>query len=244
MGSTAFMGWDGPILTDSGGYQVFSLAETRRISEEGVEFASVYDGSRARLHPELTTRVQEDLGSDVAMVLDECPPADADREYHEDSLRRTARWAARCKEAHGKERSGALRDRAGWVVPRPEGGEPRAHGGDRVRRLRCGGALGRRVARGDARDAGHHGADAARREAEVLHGDRGPRRHPAGHSARGRHVRLRAPDAPRPPRRGPHPRWPAQPQEREVPHGLRALWTPSAPARRAPATAGPISLIS
>jgi queuine tRNA-ribosyltransferase len=98
-----FMGWNGPILTDSGGYQVFSLAETRRISEEGVEFASVYDGSRHVFTPELTTRVQEDLGSDVAMVLDECPPPNAPRDYHEESLGRTARWAARCKEAHGKE---------------------------------------------------------------------------------------------------------------------------------------------
>jgi queuine tRNA-ribosyltransferase len=102
-GLHGFMGWDGPILTDSGGYQVFSLAETRRISEEGVEFASVYDGSRHVFTPELTTRVQEDLGSDIAMVLDECPPANAPREYHEESLGRTARWAARCKEAHGKE---------------------------------------------------------------------------------------------------------------------------------------------
>jgi queuine tRNA-ribosyltransferase len=101
-GLHGFMGWEGPILTDSGGYQVFSLAETRRISEEGVEFASVYDGSRHFFTPELTTRVQEDLGSDVAMVLDECPPPNAPREYHEDSLRRTARWAARCKEAHAK----------------------------------------------------------------------------------------------------------------------------------------------
>ncbi|MDQ3864847.1 MAG: tRNA guanosine(34) transglycosylase Tgt [Actinomycetota bacterium] len=102
-GLHAFMGWDGPILTDSGGYQVFSLAQTRRISEEGVEFTSVYDGTRYVLTPELTTRVQEDLGSDVAMVLDECPPADAGREYHENSLRRTARWAQRCKRAHEKE---------------------------------------------------------------------------------------------------------------------------------------------
>ncbi len=101
-GLHAFMGWDGPVLTDSGGYQVFSLAQTRRISEEGVEFASVYDGSPHVFTPELTTRVQEDLGSDVAMVLDECPPADASREYHEDSLRRTARWARRCKEAHAR----------------------------------------------------------------------------------------------------------------------------------------------
>ena len=96
-GLHSFMGWNGPILTDSGGYQVFSLADTRRISEEGVEFASVYDGSRHVFTPELTTRVQEDLGSDVAMVLDECPPPNAARHYHEDSLKRTARWARRCK---------------------------------------------------------------------------------------------------------------------------------------------------
>src|SRR5215211_4453303 len=101
-GLHSFMGWNGPILTDSGGYQVFSLAETRRISEEGVEFASVYDGSRHVFTPELTTRVQEELGSDVAMVLDECPPANAAREYHEQSLRRTARWSRRSKEAHEK----------------------------------------------------------------------------------------------------------------------------------------------
>jgi queuine tRNA-ribosyltransferase len=101
-GLHAFTGWDGPMLTDSGGYQVFSLAKTRRISEEGVEFASVYDGSLHEFTPELTTRVQEDLGADVAMVLDECPPANASREYHAVSLRRTARWAERCKEAHTK----------------------------------------------------------------------------------------------------------------------------------------------
>jgi queuine tRNA-ribosyltransferase len=99
-GLHAFTGWNGPMLTDSGGYQVFSLAETRSLSEEGVQFASVYDGSSHVFTPELTTRVQEDLGADVAMVLDECPPAGADREYHAASLRRTARWALRCKEAH------------------------------------------------------------------------------------------------------------------------------------------------
>jgi len=101
-GLHAFSGWDGPMLTDSGGYQVFSLSHTRRISEEGVEFASVYDGSPHRFTPELTTKVQEDLGADIAMVLDECPPANASREYHADSLRRTARWAERCKKAHSR----------------------------------------------------------------------------------------------------------------------------------------------
>ena len=102
-GLHGFTGWRGPMLTDSGGYQVFSLAKTRSISEKGVEFASVYDGSRHTFTPELTTRVQEDLGADVAMVLDECPPANAGREYHLESLRRTARWAERCKAAHGRE---------------------------------------------------------------------------------------------------------------------------------------------
>jgi queuine tRNA-ribosyltransferase len=102
-GLHGFSGWDGPMLTDSGGFQVFSLAKTRRISEKGVRFASVYDGSIHEFTPELTTRVQEDLGADVAMVLDECPPASAAREYHAESLRRTARWAARCKEVHTRE---------------------------------------------------------------------------------------------------------------------------------------------
>lgn len=102
-GLHGFTGWWGPMLTDSGGYQVFSLAKTRKISEEGVDFASVYDGSVHTFTPELTTRVQEDLGADIAMVLDECPPANAGREYHVESLRRTARWAERCKVAHGRE---------------------------------------------------------------------------------------------------------------------------------------------
>ncbi len=102
-GLHGFSGWDGPMLTDSGGFQVFSLAKTRRIGESGVRFASVYDGSLHEFTPELTTKVQEDLGADIAMVLDECPPANAGREYHAESLRRTARWARRCKVAHVRE---------------------------------------------------------------------------------------------------------------------------------------------
>jgi queuine tRNA-ribosyltransferase len=99
-GLHGFTGWAGPMLTDSGGFQVFSLSKTRTISERGVEFASVYDGSVHEFTPELTTRVQEELGADIAMVLDECSPADASYDYHAESLRRTARWAERCKEAH------------------------------------------------------------------------------------------------------------------------------------------------
>ncbi|MCL6437734.1 MAG: tRNA guanosine(34) transglycosylase Tgt [Rubrobacteraceae bacterium] len=101
-GLHAFTGWDGPMLTDSGGYQVFSLSRIRRLSEEGVEFTSVYDGSVHSFTPELVTKAQEEIGADIAMVLDECPPADAPYDYHADSMRRTARWAARCKAVHDR----------------------------------------------------------------------------------------------------------------------------------------------
>jgi len=90
-----FMGWDGPILTDSGGYQIFSLATLARVREEGVDFRSHLDGSAHFLGPEEAVRIQERLGSDVAMVLDECPPGDASREVVLAAAERSARWAAR-----------------------------------------------------------------------------------------------------------------------------------------------------
>jgi len=95
-----FMHWDGSILTDSGGYQVFSLAPLRSIGEEGVEFRSHLDGSRHFFSPEKVMEIQEALGSDIAMVLDECPPYPADYAYVRESGERTLRWAARCKTAH------------------------------------------------------------------------------------------------------------------------------------------------
>src|SRR6476646_6905046 len=91
-----FMGWDRPILTDSGGFQVFSLAETRRIDADGVTFRSVYDGTEARFTPELAMAVQADLGSDIAMAFDECAPAGASRADLERAVERTSRWAERC----------------------------------------------------------------------------------------------------------------------------------------------------
>ncbi len=106
-GLHGFMGWDGPILTDSGGYQVFSLAGLRRVEEEGVAFRSHLDGSLMFLSPEKAVQAQEALGADVMMVLDECPPAGAPRAYLEESLLRDARWAARAKAARGP-RAGAL----------------------------------------------------------------------------------------------------------------------------------------
>ncbi len=95
-----FMNWDKPILTDSGGFQVFSLGELRKISEEGVKFQSHLDGSYHMLTPELATHIQEALGADVIMCFDECPPATADYDYVSRSLELTTRWARRCKDAH------------------------------------------------------------------------------------------------------------------------------------------------
>lgn len=95
-----FMNWDKPILTDSGGFQVFSLGAMRKIREEGVEFRSHIDGSKHMLSPEKSMEVQNALGSDIIMAFDECAPYPADRAYVKDSLERTTRWLKRCKEYH------------------------------------------------------------------------------------------------------------------------------------------------
>ncbi len=94
-----FMGWDGPILTDSGGFQVFSLSKLREIREDGVAFQSHLDGARLFLGPKEVMTIQSNLGSDVAMVLDECPPWPVDRDACALSCARNVRWARRCKEA-------------------------------------------------------------------------------------------------------------------------------------------------
>lgn len=94
-----FMHWDGPILTDSGGFQVFSLCKLRKISEEGVLFSSHLDGTRHLLTPERAVEIQESLGADIIMALDECTPYPADRDYARASMELTKRWALRCKEA-------------------------------------------------------------------------------------------------------------------------------------------------
>ncbi|MBQ6653982.1 MAG: tRNA guanosine(34) transglycosylase Tgt [Erysipelotrichaceae bacterium] len=99
-----FMNYDGPVLTDSGGYQVFSLAGTRKISEEGVHFKSHLDGSRLFMSPEDSIRIQQSIGSDIAMSFDECIPYPSDYEYVRDSVERTLRWAERGKKVHTLER--------------------------------------------------------------------------------------------------------------------------------------------
>jgi queuine tRNA-ribosyltransferase len=93
-----FMSWDGPILTDSGGYQIFSLAKLRKISDDGVEFQNHIDGARAFISPEIAMEIQAALGSDIAMVLDECVPYPCEYDYAAKSAELTARWAKRCKD--------------------------------------------------------------------------------------------------------------------------------------------------
>ncbi|MCH7881229.1 MAG: tRNA guanosine(34) transglycosylase Tgt [Proteobacteria bacterium] len=96
-----FMNWPGPILTDSGGFQVFSLAKMRRIDEEGVHFNSPVDGVRVFLSPEVSMQVQRDLGSDIVMIFDECTPYPASEGEVRESMELSLRWAARSKIAHG-----------------------------------------------------------------------------------------------------------------------------------------------
>ncbi len=98
-GLHSFMNWDNAILTDSGGFQVFSLGAMRKISEDGVTFRSHHDGSEHFLSPEKVISIQEDLGADIIMAFDECAPYPADREYIKASLERTTRWAERCLQA-------------------------------------------------------------------------------------------------------------------------------------------------
>lgn len=95
-----FMNWDQGVLTDSGGFQVFSLAENRKIEEEGVHFRSHLDGSKKFLSPEKSIQVQNELGADIIMSFDECPPFDASYDYMKNSVDRTTRWAERGLEAH------------------------------------------------------------------------------------------------------------------------------------------------
>ncbi len=98
-----FMGWPGPILTDSGGFQVFSLSDTRVVGDDGVEFTSVYDGSRHLFTPRLAVGAQEALGADIVMCLDECAPGTLSRVEIERAVARTSRWAAECRVAQTRD---------------------------------------------------------------------------------------------------------------------------------------------
>ena len=97
-----FMAWPGPILTDSGGFQVFSLADLNKITDDGVTFKSHVDGSLVQLNPQRSMEVQNALGADIIMAFDECPAADAPAEYHLTAVERTLRWARQCIEHHAR----------------------------------------------------------------------------------------------------------------------------------------------
>ncbi len=141
-----FMNWDGPILTDSGGYQIFSLAKIRKITEEGAHFQNHLDGTPTFISPEIAMEIQATLGSDIAMVLDECPPYPCEHDYAARSLELTARWAARCKEANVERRTLNVERRTGEVARQllfgiVQGGTfrrpaPRECGSDRADRFR------------------------------------------------------------------------------------------------------------
>ena len=113
-----FMNWDRSILTDSGGYQVFSLAKLRDITEDGVTFKHHKSGAKLFLSPEISMKIQNDLGSDIMMCFDECPPYPSTRDYMEKSVERTIRWAHRCYEAHAnKDTQGLFGIIQGGIYP-------------------------------------------------------------------------------------------------------------------------------
>ena len=116
-GLHAFMNWDRPILTDSGGFQVFSLAKINRIQDDGVVFRSHLDGSRHLFTPEKVMEIEQDLGADIAMCFDECAPASADHTYAKKAMDRTHRWAAKCQETHNRKDQALFGIVQGCVYP-------------------------------------------------------------------------------------------------------------------------------
>ncbi len=102
-GIQKFMNYKGPMLTDSGGFQVFSLAKVRQIKEEGVTFKNPLNGDKVFFSPEVVMDIEEKIGADIAMVFDECAPYPSSRDYIEKSVNRTLRWAKRCKDSHSRE---------------------------------------------------------------------------------------------------------------------------------------------
>jgi queuine tRNA-ribosyltransferase len=116
-GLHAFMGWDRSLLTDSGGYQVFSMSSLRRVSDEGVSFRSHVDGSLHFLSPELAVEIQEALGSDIRMVLDECVAYPSGRPEVEEAVRRTTEWARRCRAASRRDEGGMFGIVQGGMFP-------------------------------------------------------------------------------------------------------------------------------
>ena len=184
-----FMAWDGPILTDSGGYQVFSLRDTARVDDSGAEFLSVYDGSRQVFTPERAMGEQQTLGADMIMCLDQCPPGGSEQKRVAEAVERTTVWARRCKAAHQKcEGLGTdgpqmlLGISQGGVIAGAQQAERGTAHGDRVSWIRHRGSVGGRRPGGDAGGDRTCHESAAKDTAAVLHGHRRPRRACGGRS--------------------------------------------------------------
>ena len=239
-----FMNWPGPILTDSGGYQVMSLAERRTIEEDGVVFRSHIDGTRHGLTPERAVEIQHRLGSDVTMVLDECTPFPATVAEVADSMRLSMRWAARSRKA--------FRERPGHglfgIVQGGVYGDLRRESAETLIDIGFDGYAvgGLAIGEGpgnDLRSARRNHAGAPGRRPALPDGRRHAVRHRGRGVARRRHVRLRDPDAVRPHRaRATRAPAPSTSATRATP-GTRLPSMPSAPAPPAAATAAPISTI-
>ena len=222
-GLHGFMGWYGPILTDSGGFQVFSLAARSRLSEDGVAFRSHIDGRLLELTPERAIAIQEALGADVAMCLDHCPALPATKEAIADAVGRTIRWAGRCRGGPHARGPGPLRDRPGGAPRRPPRRMRRGADRARLRRLRRRGRQRGREPRAGPRGPGGDHAPPAGGPAPLPDGGRPPAGHPRRRRDRHRPVRLRPADPQRP--------------QRHLPDRPRAG---QAPQRRAPARPRPI----
>ena len=212
-----FMNWPYPILTDSGGFQVMSLAQLRRIDETGVTFQSHIDGSTHLLTPERAIEIQGLLGADIQMQLDECVKLPASDAAVEKAMRLSLRWAERCRIAFGEQPGRAL---FGIV----QGGTDERLRAESARELVAldlkGYAIGGLAVgepQGEMLAVDRDGrAASAGREAALPHGRRHAGRHRRGGPARHRHVRLRAADAGRAPRQRLHPLRPPQPEERKA----------------------------
>ena len=146
-----FMAWDGPILTDSGGYQVFSLGDLRKITDAGAVFRSHIDGKLLELTPERAVAIQENLGADIAMCLDECPATNADAAVLQRAVQRSILWAGRCRDCPSPARSSVIRHCAGRARPGSAAAVCRGVGAVRFRRLRAGRLQCRRRTGPDAR---------------------------------------------------------------------------------------------
>ena len=196
-----FMGWDRAILTDSGGFQIFSLARLNRVTEDGLEFQSHLDGSRHFMTPEQNVAVQRDIGADIIMALDECVAYPADTELRGPLTRADAQVGGErllCRVEGGPARAVAVRDRAGRDLRRPSTGV----GGRRSPDMdfpgyAIGGLAVGEPKSADARDGRRGGRGASRGEAALLHGAGIPGGHHRLGRAGRRHVRLRHADAER-----------------------------------------------